>query len=55
MLPSIRRLQQFSCGTNIESYSRDVQSLKQRAADFSEGEKYVPLLIDKVRYIQPIA
>ena len=48
MLSSIRRLQQFSCGNNIESYSRDLQSLKQRAAVFSEGEIYVALVINKV-------
>ena len=33
---------------NIESYSIDVQYLKQRTTDFSEGEKSVTLLIDKV-------
>ena len=55
MLPSIKRSQQLSCDDNIESYSIDVQYLKQRTANFSEGEKAVAVLIDKVLYIQPIA
>ena len=48
MLPSIKRLQQLSCDDNIESYSIDVQYLQQTTANFSEGEKAVALLIDKV-------
>ena len=48
MLPSIRRLQQLSCGDSIENYSIDVQYLKKRTANFSEGEKAVTLLIDEV-------
>ena len=43
-----RRLQQLSCGDNIENYSIDVQYLKKRTANFSEGEKAVTLLIDEV-------
>ena len=48
MLPSIRRLQQLSCGDNIKNYSIDVQYLKKRTANFSEGERAVTLLIDEV-------
>ena len=48
VLPLIKRLLQLSCNDNIESYSIDVQYLKQRTANFSVGEKAVALLIDKV-------
>ena len=48
MLLSIRRLQQLSCGDNIENYSIDVQYLKQKTVNFSIGEKSVTLLIDKI-------
>ena len=47
MIPSIRRLQQLSCHDNIESCFIDVQYLKQKTANFSEGEKAVALLIDE--------
>ena len=48
MLLSIRRLQQLSCDDNIKSYFVDVQYLKQRTANFSEGEKVVIFLINEV-------
>ena len=48
MLLSIRGLQQLLCCNNTESYFKNVQYLKQKTADFSENEKSVTLLIDKV-------
>ena len=48
VLHSIRGLKQLSCDDSIESYSIDVQYLKQKIANFSEGEKSVTLLIYEV-------
>ena len=38
----------LSCDDNIKSYFVDVQYLKQRTANFSEGEKAVIFLINEV-------
>ena len=54
VLPSIRRLQQLSCSDHVETNVIDIQYLKQRTATFTEGEKAVTLLFDKLYTAQSV-